>query len=284
MLRRFQMMKKGLGKGLGALLDVTEEDKKFITEIDLDLIDRDKNQPRKNFKEEEIDELAESIRQNGVLQPIIVRQTGDIYTIVAGERRWRAAKKAKLTTIPVIVRSLTDRQILEISLIENVQRKDLNVIEEASAYKRLSDEYQMTQEEIAKGIGKSRSSVTNKLRILELEREIRQLIMDEKISEGHGRALLSIEDPAIRKRTAQLIVEKNLSVRDIEKISSELKKEKKTEDKAIEHEEEFRYVENLLAKKLGTKVSITRNSNKGKIVIQYYSMEGLNRIIETIRK
>ncbi|MFO7636639.1 MAG: ParB/RepB/Spo0J family partition protein [Clostridia bacterium] len=277
-------MKKGLGKGLGALLEITEEDIKSVLEMDMDLIDRDKNQPRKSFGEEEIGILADSIAQKGVIVPIILRKTGSTYTIVAGERRWRAAKKINLKTIPAVIREFSDRDILEISLIENVQRRDLNCIEEANAYKRLSNEFTMTQEEIAKSIGMSRSAVANKLRLLELDMEIKSLLVKGAISEGHGRALLAIEDSKKRKETANAIEEKGWSVRDIEKIALLEKKETKTPEKKIEFEEEFKYVENSLAKKFGTKVNITRNSKKGKITIHYYSMEGLNRILDIMKK
>lgn len=284
MFGKERFMKKGLGKGLGALLDITEEDVRSAAEIDIDLIDRDRNQPRKQFDEEEIGSLAESIAQKGILQPIILRRVGSTYSIIAGERRWRAAKKLHMKTIPAVVREVTDREVLEISLIENIHRKDLNCMEEAMAYKRLTDAFSMTQEAIAGTIGKSRTSVTNKMRLLELDMEIKDLLSKELISEGHGRALLSIAEPVLRKETARQICEKGLSVRDVEKISLLTKKDTDASKKKLEFEEEFRYVENQLAKRLGTKVQITRNSKKGKITIHYYSMEGLNRILDLIKK
>ncbi|MFO7612748.1 MAG: ParB/RepB/Spo0J family partition protein, partial [Clostridia bacterium] len=191
-------MKYGLGKGLDALFDLNEEDKN-ITHIDIDSISRDSGQPRKYFGKEELESLAQSIVQNGVIQPIIVRQAGNGYTIVAGERRFRAAKKAGLTQIPIIVKELTDMQVLEISLVENVQREDLNPIEEANAYKRLSEEFNLTQEKIAENIGKSRVAITNKMRLLGLDVAIQEYIIENKLSEGHGRALLAIESEEKRK-------------------------------------------------------------------------------------
>lgn len=275
-------MKHGLGKGLNALFDLNEEDKS-ITDVDIDIIFRDLSQPRKHFDKEELDSLCQSIIQNGVIQPILVRETTDGYTIVAGERRFRAAKQARLTHIPIIVKDLTDLQVLEISLVENIQREDLNPIEEANAFKRLSNEFGLTQEEIAKNIGRSRVSVTNKLRLLNLSEEIQKHIVENRLSEGHGRALLSIEDENKRKEVVEAIIKNELSVRETEKIA--LKKKKSSNQKEIvEFEEEFQKVENDLAKRLGTKVNISRNSKKGKIVIEYYSLEGLNRIIDIIKK
>jgi len=238
-------MKKGLGKGLEALFeDVTGEELQSVSEIDINLIDRDHNQPRKQFKQEEIDELAQSIRINGIIQPLIVRRVGNTYTIIAGERRWRAAKSIKLKKVPVVVRDVTDKQILEFALIENIQRKDLNAIEEAKGFKRLQEEYKMTQEEISKSIGKSRVSITNKLRLLKLDNKIQEYIIEGKLSEGHG----------------------------------------KKEKEEVLNLEEYQFVENELAKKFGTKVKITRSSKKGRIIIEYYSLDGLNRIIDIIKR
>lgn len=275
-------MKHGLGKGLDALFDMNEDEKNIST-IDIDSISRDPSQPRKHFDKEELDALTQSIVQNGVIQPIIVRQTTTGFTIVAGERRFRAAKQAGLAKIPIIIKDLTDLQVLEISLVENIQREDLNSIEEANAYRRLADEFNLTQEKIAESIGKSRVSITNKLRLLGLSEYIQNLIIDGKLSEGHGRALLSIEDTEKRKEIADEIIKKGLNVREAEKLSK--KKPKRTkETEPVEYEEEFLRVENDLAKKLGTKVSVSRNLEKGKITIEYYSMDGLNRIIDIIKK
>jgi ParB family chromosome partitioning protein len=276
-------MKHGLGKGLDALFDFSEEEEKNITTISIDDISRDPKQPRKVFDREEMESLAQSIVQNGIIQPIIVRKSEIGYTIVAGERRFRAAKLAGLKEIPIIVKELSDLQVLEISLVENVQRKDLNAIEEANAYRRLADEFNLTQEKIAESIGKSRVAITNKIRLLGLDEKIQQLIIADKLSEGHGRAILSVEDPERRMLLAESAIKNGLSVREVEKLAKKKHKEPQKEKKS-EYEEEFKRVENDLAKKLGTKVNISRNANKGRIVIEYYSMEGLNRIIDLIKK
>ncbi len=277
-----RIMKHGLGKGLDALFDMNEEEKSVST-IDIDSLTRDPSQPRKHFDKEELDALAQSIVQNGVIQPIIVRQTALGHTIVAGERRFRAAKQAGLTEIPIIIKDLTDLQVLEISLVENIQREDLNAIEEANAYKRLSNEFGLTQEKIAESIGKSRVAITNKLRLLGLSDYIQNLLIEGKLSEGHGRALLAILDEERRKEIADEAVKKGLNVREVEKLSKKKPKTPK-EPEPVEYEEEFLRVENDLAKKLGTKVNISRNMEKGKITIEYYSMDGLNRIIDIIKK
>lgn len=277
-------MKKKLGRGLDALFEtVTDEDIKNVTEVDINLINRDSNQPRKRFDEEEIKNLAQSIKTNGIIQPLIVRKVDNGYTIIAGERRYRAAKSIHLSTVPIVVREVTSKQILEFALIENIQRKDLNAIEEAKAFKRLQEEHQMTQEAISNSVGKSRVSITNKLRLLNLDPQIQKLIINEKLSEGHGRALLGIENKALRVEVANKAVANKLNVREIEKIANATPKKKK-EKKPVLNDQEFKFVENELAKKLGTKVKITRSSKKGKILIEYYSLEGLNRIIEIIKK
>ncbi|MDD3972274.1 MAG: ParB/RepB/Spo0J family partition protein [Clostridia bacterium] len=277
------MAKYGLGKGLGALLDISDDNNKNqLIELDIDKIQRDPKQPRKEFSKEELDELAESVREKGILQPILVRKTGDVYTIVAGERRFRAAKQEKLKKVPVIVKEFTEKEVLEISLIENIQRKDLNPIEQAEAYKRLSDEFGATQEEIAKSLGKSRPVVTNKLRLLNLSERILSYLRRGKLTEGHARLLLSINDD-LREDIAQEAAEKGLSVRELEKLIKKAQTEPRKKEE-IENEEEFIKVENRLQKKLATKVSISRSIKKGKITIEYYSLEGLNRIIDILSK
>ncbi|HPJ75320.1 MAG TPA: ParB/RepB/Spo0J family partition protein [Clostridia bacterium] len=277
------MAKYGLGKGLGALLDISDDNNKNqLIELDIDKIQRDPKQPRKEFSKEELDELAESVREKGILQPILVRKTGDVYTIVAGERRFRAAKQEKLKKVPVIVKEFTEKEVLEISLIENIQRKDLNPIEQAEAYKRLSDEFGATQEEIAKSLGKSRPVVTNKLRLLTLSERILSYLRRGKLTEGHARLLLSINDD-LREDIAQEAAEKGLSVRELEKFIKKAQTEPRKKEE-IENEEEFIKVENRLQKKLATKVSISRSIKKGKITIEYYSLEGLNRIIDILSK
>ncbi len=277
------MAKYGLGKGLGALLDIEENtNNNQLIEMDIDKIQRDPRQPRKEFSKEELDELAESIREKGIIQPILVRKTNDTYTIVAGERRFRAAKQEKFKTVPVIIREFTEKEVLEISLIENIQRKDLNPIEQAEAYKRLCDEFGATQEQIAKNLGKSRPVVTNKLRLLTLSERILSYLRRGKLTEGHARLLLSVHEDS-REDLAQEAVDKELSVRELEKLIKKLQKEPKKAETA-ENDEEFVKVENKLQKKLATKVTITRSIKKGKITIEYYSLEGLNRIIDILSK
>ena len=277
------MKHQGLGKGLDALFEVTEEEKSSVDHINIDELSRDPAQPRKTFNQEELDSLAQSIKENGIIQPIIVRKSNNGFTIVAGERRFRAAKQLGLKEVPILVKDISDLQVLEISLVENVQREDLNAIEEAIAYKRLSEEFKLTQEGISRSIGKSRVAIANKMRLLNLSSPIQDMIVGGKLSEGHGRALLAIENEEIREKVAKEAVSKGHSVRDIEKIAQRKPKEPK---KAIEnnYEEEFKRVENDLAKRFGTKVHLSRNINKGKITIEYYSMEGLNRIIDIIKK
>ncbi len=277
-------MKKGLGKGLEALFDeVTEDEVKSVTEISIDLVDRDINQPRKRFDEAELANLAQSIKVNGIIQPIIVRKDETGYIIIAGERRWRAAKNLKLKTIPVVVRDISIKQILEFALIENIQRKDLNAIEEAKAFDKLSKTHNMTQDEISMSVGKSRVAITNKLRLLKLDLQIQEYIENEQLSEGHGRALLGIENKIERLEVAKKAIENKLNVREIERIANAIPKKKKNKKPTL-NEEEFVFCENELAKKLGAKVKISRNSKKGKIIIEYYSLEGLNRIIDIITK
>lgn len=277
------MTKYGLGKGLGALLDISEdESKQGFFELDIDKIERDVKQPRKTFSKEELDELTESIREKGIITPILVRRTNDTYTIVAGERRFRAAKQAHLKTVPVIVKEFTDKEVLEISLIENIQREDLNPVEQAEAYKRLSDEFGATQEAIAKSIGKSRPVVTNKMRLLTLSEKIQEYLRKGQLTEGHARILLSIEENK-RDEFATTVAQMQLSIRELEALIKKAGKPDKGK-KEIENDEEFLRVENKIEKKLATKVNITRSFKKGKITIEYYSLEGLNRIIDILCK
>lgn len=275
-------MKKGLGKGLNALfVEATPEEIKTTSEVSINDILRDKNQPRKSFNSEDISNLAQSIKENGIIQPIIVRKKGNKYIIVAGERRFRAAKSINLKKVPVVIREYTERQVVEIALIENVQRKNLNSIEEAIAYSRLKKEFNMTQEQISTSVGKSRVAVANTLRLLSLNSFIQDLLINGSITEGHGRALLGIGNEEKREKVAKDIISKRLSVREVEKIALQTPKIKKT-SKPVVNDEEFKHCENVLAKKLGSKVKISRNPKKGKITIEYYSLDGLNRIIETI--
>ncbi|MDU5261910.1 MAG: ParB/RepB/Spo0J family partition protein [Clostridium celatum] len=293
------MSKKfGLGKGLNALipedttlgtLDTKVEKTKNIKEkssilIDINLIKSNEGQPRKSFDDEKILELAESIKSNGIIQPLILKKVDDEYIIVAGERRWRAAKAIGLKEVPAIVMNLTEKQVLEISLIENIQREDLNSIEEALAYKKLISDFNLTQEELSKRIGKSRVTITNTLRLLNLSEDVQQYIIEGVISEGHGRALLGITDSKVQCELAQNVIDDKLSVRELEILIRKLKisptrAKSKTSNETNPYYKDVTY---KLENYFGTKVNITNKNNKGKIEIEYYSEEDLQRILEII--
>ncbi|MDU4884509.1 ParB/RepB/Spo0J family partition protein [uncultured Clostridium sp.] len=293
------MSKKfGLGKGLNALipedttlgtLDTKVEKTKNIKEkssilIDINLIKSNEGQPRKSFDDEKILELAESIKSNGIIQPLILKKVDDEYIIVAGERRWRAAKAIGLKEVPAIVMNLTEKQVLEISLIENIQREDLNSIEEALAYKKLISDFNLTQEELSKRIGKSRVTITNTLRLLNLSEDVQQYIIEGVISEGHGRALLGITDSKVQCELAQNVIDDKLSVRELEILIRKLKTsptraKSKTSNETNPYYKDVTY---KLENYFGTKVNITNKNNKGKIEIEYYSEEDLQRILEII--
>ena len=298
--------KKGLGKGLGALLggDFTEDpiseeksqEKKVVETkivevpkeiyLKLSLIEPNKEQPRKEFDPEQLEELAESIRQYGVLQPIMVQKKGELYEIIAGERRWRAAKIAGLKEIPVIIREFDKQKKMEISLIENVQRSDLNPIEEARAYKQLIDEFALKQEEIAERVSKNRATIANSLRLLKLDPRIQELLIQGIISNGHARALLAIEDMEQQYAAAELIVKNGLSVREVEKlVKSLLKPAKEKQPKKEEKDLSFIFqdLEERMKSIMGTKVMIHRkDKSKGRIEIEYYSEAELERLVELI--
>jgi len=286
------MAKKGLGKGLEALFgdtieeynenNLVKEEKKGLTEIKLRDIEPNRSQPRKFFDEDKINELAESIKENGLVQPIIVSKNGTRYKIIAGERRWRAARVAGLSSVPVVIRedTLDDGKILELALIENIQRQDLNAIEEASAIKSLMSEYKMTQEMVAQKIGKSRPAIANTLRLLNLDKRVQDMLIEGRISETHARAIVVIEDNDLQYDLAQEIEKKGLSAREIEAYMR-AKKEKKTSKKK---ENIFaKDLENRIKNYLGTKVKIvTKTKDKGKIVIEYISNDDLDRIINLL--
>ena len=293
------MSKKfGLGKGLNALipedtilgtLDAKVEKAKDIKEnssilIDINLIKSNEGQPRKSFDDEKILELAESIKSNGIIQPLILKKVDDEYIIVAGERRWRAAKSIGFKEVPAIVMNLTEKQILEISLIENIQREDLNSIEEALAYKKLINDFNLTQEELSKRIGKSRVTITNTLRLLNLSEDVQQYIIEGVISEGHGRALLGITDSKVQCELAQNVIDDKLSVRELELLIRKLKTSPTRAKTKIANETNpyYKDVTYKLENYFGTKVNITNKNNKGKIEIEYYSEEDLQRILEII--
>ena len=287
-----------LGKGLNALipedttldtLDTKVEKTKNIKEkssilIDINLIKSNEGQPRKSFDDEKILELAESIKSNGIIQPLILKKVDDEYIIVAGERRWRAAKAIGLKEVPAIVMNLTEKQVLEISLIENNQRENLNSIEEALAYKKLISDFNLTQEELSKRIGKSRVTITNTLRLLNLSEDVQQYIIEGVISEGHGSAVLGITDSKVQCELAQNVIDDKLSVRELEILIRKLKTsptraKSKTSNETNPYYKDVTY---KLENYFGTKVNITNKNNKGKIEIEYYSEEDLQRILEII--
>lgn len=263
----------------------TEQDGMLL--VKLSRIQPDPDQPRKNFDEEKLNELAESIRTYGMISPIVVKKRGALYEIVAGERRWRAARIAGLKEIPVVIKEVDEKTSRELSIIENIQRDDLNAVEEARAYQSLIEEYGLTQEEVAARVAKNRSTITNSLRLLKLEPEILTLLQDGKITQGHARALLAVEDPELRKKIAEKCTKENLSVREIETLVkldklSKAKKEKKSSPEAQELRRLkviYKDLERKMKTKLGTKVSIIpKNTERGTLEIEYYSQDDLDRI------
>jgi ParB family chromosome partitioning protein len=281
------MSKKfALGKGLGALIpeDVQSSESSNNLLISLNEIKSNNEQPRKAFDNDKIVELAESIKHHGIIQPLILKQQGKDYIIVAGERRWRAAKILGLKEVPAIIMDLTEKQVLEISLIENIQRQDLNPIEEALAYKKLLTDFNITQEELSKRIGKSRTAITNNLRLINLDDRVQQYIIEGVISEGHGRTLLGIEDGDLQYEIAQKIIDEKLSVREVERLIkniSSIDNRKKVNDNN-ELNPYYKDVRNKLQDYFGTKVKLSSKNNKGKIEIEYYSEEDLQRILDII--
>lgn len=274
--------RKALGKGLSALIpeDLENEDSQRIEEIDTNLICPNPNQPRKIFEQDKLDELTESIRKYGVIQPIIVRKDGDIYTIIAGERRWRACKNANLKSIPCIVRDIENKNASEIALIENLQREDLNPIDEANAYEYIMDRYGITQEEVSNIVGKSRVYVTNILRLSNLDEYVKNKIVQNEITAGHGRALLSLSSEKQIYMTDKIIKEE-LSVRDVERLVRDSKKPRR---KTVPEKDKFiAHVEEMLSERFSSKVNIKKNKNKGKIEIEYTNIDDLNRILDMLK-
>lgn len=298
-------VKKGLGKGLDSLIadkvstkqvTKTESQVKLKSEhaadavmMDITKVEPNREQPRQKFDEDALLELAESIKQFGVLQPLLVQEKDDYYEIIAGERRWRAAKLACVKKIPVIIKKLTAQEIMEISLIENIQREDLNPIEEAMAYKRLLTEFNLKQDEVAERVSKSRTAVTNAMRLLKLNDKVQQMVIDEMLTTGHARALLGIDDQEKQYVLAQKIFDEKLSVRDTEKLVKSIQNEKKNRTnvrKEIDPKLEAIYhdLEEQMKGILGTKVSINhKDEEKGKVEIEYYSQDELDRIIDLLR-
>jgi ParB family chromosome partitioning protein len=277
--------KFGLGKGLGALIPEEEisEENSSVFKISMNLIKANKDQPRKSFDPEKISELAESIKEHGVIQPIILNKEEDIYVVIAGERRFRAAKSIGLTEIPAIIMNISSKEVLEISLIENIQREDLNPIEEAIAYKKLLVDFNLTQEEISKKVSKSRTAITNCMRLLNLDERVQDYLIDEVISEGHGRAILGLSDKQHQYEIAQMVIDDSLNVRQTERLVKNVGASKK--EKVIKNQNDIYYkdIMNKLENCFGTKVFInSKNKNKGKIEIEYYSEEDFERILEVL--
>ena len=292
--------KKGLGKGLNALIPPSTEEKKapekvssaLVSETDKETmvnitkIEPNRTQPRKNFDEDALQELSDSIKQFGIIQPIVVQDRKDHYEIIAGERRWRAAKKAGLKEVPVIIKNYSDQEIVEISIIENIQREDLNPIEEALAYKRLLEEFKLKQDQVAERVSKSRTAVTNSMRLLKLCDKVQQMIIDEMITTGHARAILSIENPEEQYNLAQRIFDEKLSVREVEKIMKNMgkpAKEKKSKDTQLEVI--YQDIEEKLKQKLGAKVVINSKGNgAGKMEIEFYTHDDLEKLVDMLSK
>ena len=293
--------KTGLGKGLDSMIPVypvkpraaaekpkEEKENKAEKLLKITEVEPNREQPRKKFDEDALLELADSIKQFGVLQPLLVQKRKDYYEIIAGERRWRAAKMAGLKEIPVIIKEFSDQEIVEISLIENIQREDLNPIEEAQAYKRLLTEFHLKQDEVAERVSKSRTAVTNSMRLLKLDERVQQMLIDDMLTTGHARALLAIEDPELQWKAANLIFDEKMSVRDVEKMVKSLQKDKKEKQEDRKQEDAYTYIYRDMEEKmkaiLGTKVKVNHGADhRGKIEIEYYSDEELERIYDMLR-
>ncbi len=284
-------VKKGLGKGLDIMIpeqiiENTKDNTDNVsreTFIQISNIEPNRTQPRKRFDEDALQELADSIKQYGVIQPLILQKKDKYYEIIAGERRWRAARLAGLKEVPAIVKDYSPQEIVEIALIENIQREDLNPIEEAQTYHRLIQEFSLKQDEVAERVSKSRAAVTNSMRLLKLDDRVQQMLIDDMITSGHARALLTIEDKEIQYGLANKIFDEKMSVREVEKFVKKIGEEKPKKDIAATNEDIviYRNIEEKIRNKVGTKVSIHRkNNNKGSIEIEYYSSEELERIIE----
>lgn len=278
-----------LGKGLGALLpEFGQAEPKALLYCGIEEITPNRSQPRKHFDESKLQELAESIKEKGILEPLIVRRTDRGYELIVGERRWRAAQKAGLKEVPVVVKEVEGREVLEISLIENLQREDLNPIEAAEAFRHLIEEFNISQEALSKRIGKDRTTITNTLRLLKLPIEVRNQLLQNRITSGHARAILSLESKEKQKELCALIIKKGLSVREAEALvkrwSERPKKTTILAKRKGDLESQLISLQDSLRRHLGTKVQITPKGKKGKIEIEYYSNEDLERIVEAILK
>ncbi len=276
-------MKKGLGKGLDALLGDYEEQQSSVMEVDVNQIDTNASQPRKSFDKEKLEELAASIKNHGIVQPIVVRKAGDRYTIIAGERRYRAARLAGLSTVPVVVREMDDYEVMEVALIENIQRENLNPIEEATAIRFIMDQNDMTQEEVAARLAKSRPSIANTLRLLNLPWEVQELLKEDKLQTGHAKVILSLPERYMQVELADRIAKGGVSVREAERIAKSMTKpreEKKKPERPLDTD--LGFAENSLRERLGTKVTIQGTQEKGKVIIEYYSRAELTGIYDIL--
>ena len=296
----FMAVRKGLGRGLDLLIPKDEGMPKKSTEknkenkepkenqvltLSIHDVEPNRNQPRKQFDEDAIEELADSIKQYGVIQPLIVQKKDKYYEIIAGERRWRAAKLAGVKEVPVVIKDYSTQEVMEIALIENIQREDLNPIEEARAYQRLIKDYRLKQDEVAEKVSKSRAAITNALRLLKLDERVQDMVIEGKISSGHARTILSIDDNDKQYMIAQKIFDEKLSVREVEKLMKSLDEPEKKEKKLPANDFVYRDIEQKLKNILGTQVIIkNKSNNKGKIEIDYYSQAELERIYDMLRK
>ncbi|MBQ8139894.1 MAG: ParB/RepB/Spo0J family partition protein [Lachnospiraceae bacterium] len=294
------MAKKGLGKGLDSLIpmgkkeaatpapaavkEASEAVKDGVTMVKITKVEPNREQPRRKFDEDALQELSDSIKQFGVLQPLVVQDRKDHYEIIAGERRWRASKLAGLKEVPVIIKDYTEQEIVEISLIENIQREDLNAIEEAQAYKRLAEEFNLKQDAIAERVSKSRSEITNSMRLLKLCPDVQQMIVDEMLSKGHARTLLAVEDPVKQYELAQRAFDEKLSVRDIEKLVKQL--DKPAKEKPVTDEKLQMFYDDVaekLKKALGTKVTISgKGKGAGVLTVEFYNGDDLDKIVDKL--
>lgn len=277
------MVKRGLGRGLGSLIpSFTPENEGQLDEIDITLVVPNELQPRKYFDQEALDDLVLSIGKHGVVQPIVVRPKASGYEIIAGERRWRAAKEAGLKSVPAVIRESDDLQSLEIALIENLQRENLNAIEEAEAYRQLIDDFKMTQTDLADQIGKSRTAITNTLRLLQLQDSLKEMLLCDQLSSGHARALLSLDDPESQIKLAKRVVEEGLSVRQTESMARLLQVAGLADTKKIPTPDSFKMAARSLRKFLGTKVKVKLGKNKGKVEIEFKGEDELERILALV--
>ena len=291
--------KAGLGKGLETLIPVGEmeeidnlivkekktEKNSGDTVLKISQIEPNKSQPRKNFNEDSLQELADSIKQFGIIQPLVVQKKDKYYEIIAGERRWRAARIAGLKEVPVIIKDYSEREVVEIALIENIQREDLNPIEEAQAYKRLLEEYNLKQDEVAERVSKSRTAVTNSMRLLKLSDKVQEMLIDEMITSGHARAILAIEDEELQYEIAERVMDEKLSVRETEKLVKAINNPKKKKNKVEINRAVYDELEVKIKDAIGNNVKLSPKANgKGKIEIEYYSTDDLERITDILTK